>query len=255
MKEGGKFCGSCGHSMEEVDHQEARKEAENHEVAATTIQGNATDNQYVEKTKVIGKQFYQFAMNVIKEPFRAGKQATEADKVNGMIAHLLFAFLLPLFTYLGAKSLSNGFIEVPFGSSVIQPFFYLLLFIAIYSGVVFAVGKLMKVDMSYFTVVAKFGALNVVPAAMMLLAVAFSVLTLNTLSTLLFAGGIVLYGASSFVIVFLINAEKKDNQGIDVFYGLVITNVIMVILYVIIGMSVMENIIEQFNYGPLGSFF
>ncbi|WP_079478065.1 zinc-ribbon domain-containing protein [Halobacillus salinus] len=255
MKEGVQFCGSCGHAMTESADQ-ARREAQVDETAATSsVNRNTPENEYVQKSKEIGSQFYKFALQMLKEPFRAGKSVTEADKVNGIISNVLLAFLLPLFTYLMARSFSSEWVEVPFDLLVLQPFFYLLLFIAIYTVVVFGVGKLMRADVSYMAVVAKFGALNILPVTLMLASVVFSILSLSTLGTLVFAASLILFGASSMTLVFLVHASKEDRRGLDVFYGLVITNVSMAIIYVLIGMSVMENIIEQINYGPLGMFF
>ncbi|TGB02490.1 hypothetical protein [Halobacillus salinus] len=94
-----------------------------------------------------------------------------------------------------------------------------------------------------------------VPAVLILVAIIFSILPLNVLSFLFMIAGLLLFGVSTVALVFLIHDLKNDDKGLDVFYGLVITNVSMAIIYVLVGMSAMENIIEQFRYSPFGTFF
>ncbi|SDK13879.1 zinc ribbon domain-containing protein [Sediminibacillus albus] len=251
MEKDSKFCGECGtQAVQGQAVPQAQAVGEN-EFASGHIQseqptgkaGSFQENEYVQKGKKISKQFFGFALEALKSPMAASRRVTESDKVNGIIAHVLFALLLPLFTYIQAKKLSGGFIDVPFGSMVLQPFLVLLIFLAAYTAVNLGVAKLMKADHSFIEVLTRFGVFNVIPAAVLLVATVFSLLSINVFSFILFGIGVALFAVASFALTF--SLKEHSQGGLDVFYGLIVVNVAMTIILLIIGDSIMGNIIEQ----------
>lgn len=242
-----RFCGDCGTKI--TPSENIPVETAN-EQAATTIQpavqtsaaaGAAYD--YAEQGKKIGKQFWSFALAALNGPMKASKTVTEADKINGIIAHVLFALLLPLFSYFSLKSVSYGVVNISFDSVVMQPFFFLLIYLAVYTAVVFFVAKLMKVNISYTGVLAKYGVFNVLPAAVLVGAILFSWISATVFSFILFGISLGLFLISSLSVVFSIRDEQA--KGMDVYYGLIIANVVMFIIFLVIGDSVVGSLMDQ----------
>ncbi|WP_179107251.1 zinc ribbon domain-containing protein [Sediminibacillus massiliensis] len=250
-----RFCAECGSKLASVQPQEGQQSA-NLEQAATvepeaSAGGSYKDNEYVQKGKVISRQFFSFAKEALKGPMVASRKVTGADTINGIISHVLFALLLPLFSYFTAKSFSGGYIPIPFGATVIQPFIYLLIYLAVYTAVVYGVAKLMKANTTFLEVMSRFGVFNVLPAAMLLLAVIFSLMSATTFSLLLFGISLVLFVASSLAVIFSVK-EDSVAGGIDVYYGLIIANIAMVIIFAIIGDSIVGNLMNDLENGFYG---
>ncbi|MGR9048718.1 DUF6574 domain-containing protein [Halobacillus faecis] len=228
---------------------------------AASVTAPAPQNEYVERAKNTSRQFYQFAIQSLKKPFSTCKEVNDGQKVNGLISLALFAFLFPLFSYFVTRNVSRGVgsftgvnPDIPFGSFVIQPFFYALLFFAVFVAVHLGVGKMMKVETNYLSVLAKYGSLLVLPITGLLIANLFALLSLSAVATFFFFISLALFTAASFSLLFTLNAEKTSDSGLDVFYGLVITNIVMVIFYFIVGVSIFNQIIRDLQSGPLGFF-
>ena len=249
-EENAKFCGGCGGQLSgdnangeapKVDQQQVSQQ-----MTAATVSPEAGSNEYIEKGKLISKNFFSFAIEAFKGPMTASHKVTDADKINGMIAHFLFAFLLPLFSYITTKNVTTNEyfdVPVPFGSIVIQPFIYILIFLVVFTAVNFGVGKLMGAHLSFMNVMTRFGAFNVIPAAFLLLAVLFAMMSASVLSAFFFFVGLGLFTVSSTSLLF--SLKEKATGGLDVYYGLIITNVVMFIFFAVVLMSVMENIMDQ----------
>ncbi|WP_026771835.1 zinc ribbon domain-containing protein [Sediminibacillus sp. JSM 1682029] len=240
-----KFCAECGSKIASEQLEENQQPAK--EEQAATVEPAATaggSNEYVEKGKEISQQFFGFAKEALKGPMVASRKVTAADTVNGIIAHVLFALLLPLFSYFTAKSFSNGYFTIPFGTTVVQPFIYLLIYLAIYTAVVFGVAKLMKSNLTFLEVMSRFGVFNVLPAAVLLVAVIFSLISATAFSLFLFGVSLVLFLASSLAVIFSVKEDAVEG-GIDVYYGLIIANIAMVIIFAIIGDSIVGNLMNE----------
>ncbi|WP_186579947.1 zinc ribbon domain-containing protein [Aquibacillus kalidii] len=248
-----KFCAECGYQVSLS--QSAQKQAinANEEIAATqqVDVGQVSNNMdYAQLGKNVASEFLGFAKKSIASPMKASREVSSEDKVSGIITHVLFALLLPLFSYFAAKGLSAGYIEVPFGAFVVRPFFFLLIYLAVYSAVVLGVSKLMKSQVNYIEVVVRFGVFNVLPVALLLLAVLFSILSVPVFSFILFGTGIGLFFVSCIAIIFSV---KENGEGLDVFYGLILANIAMSIIFMIIGDSIVGNLINQVeNMVPYG---
>ncbi|WP_377887528.1 zinc-ribbon domain-containing protein [Alkalihalobacillus sp. R86527] len=254
-EENAKFCGGCGGQLNANANEAAQlnqQQVTQQMTAATASTTGTANNEYLEKGKQISKNFFSFALEAFKGPMAASHKVTDSDKINGIIAHLLFAFLLPFFSYMTTKnvtnSITNGFspgasVPIPFGAIVIQPFIYILIFLAVFTAVNFGVAKLMRADLSFMNVMTRFGVFIVIPASLLLVAVLFAFISASFLSALFFFLGLGLFTVSSTSLLF--SLKEKASGGLDVYYGLIITNVVMFIFFAVVLMTVMENIIDQ----------
>ena len=198
--EGSKFCGGCGSQIGGGNSNEATQQVNPQQVSqqmtAATVTTEPANNEYIEKGKRISKNFFSFAIEAFKGPMSASHKVTESDKVNGIIAHLLFALLIPLFSYTTAKNITtNEYYEipVPFGSVVIQPLLYILIFMAVFIAVNTGVAKLMRVNLSFMNVMTRLGVFIVIPTLLLLIAVVFAALSANFISLLFFFIGLRVY--------------------------------------------------------------
>ncbi|WP_226654804.1 zinc-ribbon domain-containing protein [Guptibacillus hwajinpoensis] len=249
-EENSKFCGGCGGQLGGSHSNEATPQQVTQQMTAATVAAEPTNNEYIEKGKLISKNFFSFAIQAFKGPMSASHNVTESDKVNGIIAHLLFAFLLPFFSYVTAKNVApDGLydfpITIPFGSFVIQPFLYILIFMAVFIAVNTGVAKLMRVNLSFMNVMTRLGVLIVIPTAAFVVAVLFAALSANVISLLFFFIGTSLFTVSSTSLVF--SLKQKSTGGLDVYYGLIITTVLMGIFYAIVIAVVVEKFTDQIS--------
>ncbi|SHG52121.1 zinc ribbon domain-containing protein [Ornithinibacillus halophilus] len=248
LEEGSKFCVNCGAATQAG--------ATTPNQAATTETGAGNSNEYVEKGKEISKNYLNFFLGVLKRPFTASQNVTEGDKVNGIITLVLFSLLVPLYTYTLANKLSAGYIEIPFFDTVFKPLFIFLLFFAVIIGIHFGVAKLMSVELSYLHVLAIYGALMVLPTALILVSYLFLLLSINLFSSLLLAAGLGLMSLGNIAAIFSIKSFAKDPKlGIDPMYGIIIVNVVVVIILLIIGDSIIGSLVDQIERSLFGSFF
>ncbi|WP_368503213.1 zinc ribbon domain-containing protein [Alkalihalophilus sp. As8PL] len=240
LQPGSKFCTSCGSPV-------------NIEVAATT-QATATaqqpatnlqDNEYVKQGKQIGQQFLGFALTALKGPMNASRQVTSQDKVNGIITLLLFAFLMPLFSYTAIKGIGGGFVRPSFGDTVMQPFFILAIFLTTLVAVMFAVTKMMKVNLTFFDILARYATFMIVPVALLALSVLFSAISVYVFGFLLFILAMFAFFVAS--ISTLHSVKEKHEAGLDVYYGIITTNIVMFIILLIIGDSIVGSLIDQIS--------
>ncbi|MYL30812.1 hypothetical protein GLW03_13425 [Halobacillus halophilus] len=239
LNEDSKFCGKCGASVL-AEH-----------ASASTVEAAALPPQkdYTETAKQTGRQFYRFALQALQEPFRASQRADASQRTNGLIALLLLAFLMPFFSYLAARNAAvwtfgDAVPDVFFGVLVLQPFLYQLLFLAVFIAVNLGVGKWMRVEITYMSVLAKYGSLAILPVTGLLAANLFMLLSMNTVGTFFFFVSIALYITASTALLFSIQSGGTA-KGLDVFYGVIMTNVAMAVFFLIVMMSMFDRMMGE----------
>jgi hypothetical protein len=242
LEAGAKFCTSCGAKL-------------NDEVAATKgivaqPSSNFQDNEYVKQGKQISKQYFGYALTALKSPMNASRKVTSNDKVNGFITFILFSLLLPLFSYFTMSGFSSGYgygmVDIPFGDTVIKPFFILAIFLLVLTSVMFVVTKLMKVSLSFFDVLTRYATFLIVPTALLVVAVLFSIISVYFFGFLFFILALFAFFVAS---ISTLHSVKEDSEGgLDVFYGIIATNIIMVIILLIIGDSIIGNLMNQMPF-------
>ncbi|WP_281658656.1 zinc-ribbon domain-containing protein [Halobacillus sp. Cin3] len=241
LNEDSKFCGKCGASVL-AEHASAST------VEAATL---PPQKDYTATAKQTGRQFYRFALQALQEPFRASQRVDGSQRTNGFIALLLLAFLMPFFSYLAARNAARGLWafgesvpDVFFGVLVLQPFLYQLLFLAVFIAVNLGVGKWMRVEITYMSVMAKYGSLVILPVTGLLAANLFMLLSMNTVGAFFFFVSIALYVTASTALLFSIHSGGEA-KGLDVFYGVVMTNVAMAVFFLIVMMSMIDRMIGE----------
>ncbi|MCA0985149.1 zinc ribbon domain-containing protein [Halobacillus yeomjeoni] len=252
-----KFCGGCGAAVvsneangEQLEMFEMNQQQPQQQRASKAVPQGKKDSEYVEKAKVTSRLYLNFATGSLKAPFKASQNVNGSEKVNGVISMVLLAFFIPLFSYLAARSFSYGVVDVSFGT-VFQPFFYLLIFLTVFITVTFGVAKLMRVDVSFMDVLAKYGSLAVLPVVFLAAACLFSILSMDTLSAFVFFVGIVLGSVASSLLLFSVHSGKTTEGGLDLFYGILVLNVLLSIIFFVAGVNFIEGIVEQIGSNML----
>lgn len=254
-----RFCAECGAQM--VSTEAYQQQAAGQQAPPIQQAPVQNSNEFAEKGKSIAKDYFRFFKQSLAGPMAASKQVTADDKINGLITHILFALFLPLFSYFTAGKLLNDTmpfgspadISVPFGSVVVKPMFFLLIYLAVYTAVVLGVAKMMKANISYTEVMTRFGVFNVLPATLLLVAIIFSFMSVTIFSFFLFGAAISLFFVSCIAVIF--SVKEEGTGGLDVFYGLLVANIAMGIIFMIIGESIVGNLINQLeNIAPYGLF-
>ncbi|MGI8315975.1 zinc-ribbon domain-containing protein [Halobacillus mangrovi] len=253
------FCGGCGASLTQEETREipvanVQEAQQAQQRLPMRTEHKKRNSDFVGKAKVISKQFFQFTAQTFKAPFSVSRQVNERDVTSGIIANVLLAFFISFIFYLMMRDMSSGFVDVPFFSTVFQPFFYILIFLTVFIAVNFGIAKMMKSDVTFPGVIAKFGSLNAISVTFFFLSSLFGLISLNTFSTFLFFIGLSLFGISTVVLLFSLNAEKSSKEGLDVFYGLFISNLTMAVIYFLVWMSIFERIVDEVRNVPFGMF-
>ncbi|WP_062514719.1 zinc ribbon domain-containing protein [Halobacillus sp. KGW1] len=245
-EEGIKFCAGCGTPV--AAKLEPEQKVHRGEEAATREVSPGKDSEYINKAKEQGKQFYGFAKQVLGGPFRESRVVGKEQKVNAMITIGLVLFLIPLFAYFMLNKMADGFgpffgyyYDVPFGEMVLKPFILLAVFTAVYIGVQYWVAKMMKVSVDFMTVLAKYGVLSVLPLVGLVIASLLMVVNVFTLALFLFLVSVGIFSLAGSALLFSLHSIKKEERGLDVFYGLIITNAVMYGFYYIVGSMMMDQ--------------
>lgn len=239
-----KFCTSCGVKIDPAQTENSKTEP----VQSTGTTANQTPD-YVQQGKAISKQYWNFIPSALAHPFAASKHDGPANKINAMITLLLFSLLVPLFSYTGfsytgiPEQFRPTFVEM-----VVKPFFIFAIFFALLLAVKYGVAKLMKADVTFINVMTRFGIIMVLPTAVALVAVLFSILGIYDFSIILFFLAISLASIASMATIFSIKEKAPETGGLDVFYGVVLTYVAMTIILLVIGDSILSEL-EQNFYG------
>ncbi|QHS23038.1 zinc-ribbon domain-containing protein [Virgibacillus sp. MSP4-1] len=247
-----KFCVSCGTRLEQqaaaVTHTDNSTQRTNQ---FEDVQGeghtNNQTNQYVSQGKEIGKGYLHFLPDALKRPYATSKQVTNTDQTNGIITIVLFALLLPLYAFVAANKVGSGLVQVPFFDVVLKPFFILLIFFAALIAIQYGISKLMNVDLTYMNVLTRFGTLMVVPTFVLVVAIFFLILSINIFSSILFFLSLAFVSISMIATLFSIKSQQTVETGLDVVYGIILTNIAIVIIMMIIGDSIIGNLMEQMN--------
>ncbi|CDQ19141.1 hypothetical protein SAMN05192559_101206 [Halobacillus karajensis] len=251
------FCGVCGAELDDQNNkdiaykenilpQQQQRALRSPMAASPSIQ----PRKYAAKVAHTGKQFYSFAFEILKNPYHVSRNIDEKQKTNGIFSHLLLAFLLSFYFYSASKSISYGIVETP----LFQLFIYLLTFLAVSAAFNFIIARLMRVNISYMSVVAKFGALNILPITGLILADLCILLSMNIFSTFFSFLSLCLLVISSMALLFLINEEREERGGLDLYYGVLILQVLVIVCYSIFLVTVVSDWMTRLRYDFFGIF-
>ena len=122
----------------------------------------AEPNPYLETIKKNSKMYFHYFAAVLKNPYAFAQRINGEQWINGMITMLIAVLMLPLLTYFTLGSERLFWIENPFVSIVIKPFFGLVILYVLLALFTFGAVKLSTnpaADVK--SVIARFGALLV----------------------------------------------------------------------------------------------
>ncbi|MRH44869.1 zinc-ribbon domain-containing protein [Aquibacillus halophilus] len=248
-----RFCGECGAKLGSIEAKDdSRMQAQNDQESSVQAEMVVTDggienNEFLEKGNTVMQKFFGFVSKSVKGPMKASRKVTEADLISVIIIHILFALTLSLFIYFMSKSFSNTFFfglgEIPFIFVVVTLFFFIILYLAVYTGVIYGIAKIMRVKTNYIQVMVRLGVFIVIPVVLILLAILFYFISATTFSFILFGIAVCLFFVSSFLTIF--SVMEDSSVGLDVYYGVILTIIAVSLIVFIIGDSIMGSFFDQ----------
>jgi|GEM_PF-1099881 len=264
INETGKFCTKCGSKIEQPvqNHSQERME-ENVTIESTTQPKIETTNEYVEKGKVVTKQYVNHFVKALKNPTYYGKDVNSSQMVNGLITMVLLSLFFALTVYFGVSNFYQAFSgslfdeqflgdifsgadqgfrnEISFSEFFVKPFFYMILFLAVITGSIYGVLNISSVKATFQDVLARSGTFFIIPALVLFVTFIFSLLDagydiLNILSMFAY---ISLYLAIGYTMYSFKNSE---GQKLDPLFGTLVVLAVVIILSAIIGDNFVSNL-------------
>lgn len=244
LKEQAKFCSSCGTNLQGIviNHADENVPAENSgsmnnpTTQVTDTVKNFKENEYVQQGAEISKQYFQFALSALKQPFYFAKKVNEKSFVNGLISIILFSLLFPLTSYFAVNNYS--FYPVPFGETVITPAIVLFFTFFVIIGIMLMILKLMNVGANFKELVARVGSLLVFPVSLIVIAFVLTIIKATFLGTIFSGLALIFLQLTYFATMF--SYEKKGKGGLDAYYGIILTIIANIIVFAIIFSVVFE---------------
>lgn len=242
--ETGKFCTKCGTPLAASQDETVAgttgaqpAQAQNHQ--------QVNHNEVLDKGKQVSRQYFSFAVDNLKQPFKISNSMNSANYINGLITLILAAIFQALFNYGVAKQLTDTFtkglggfagffsdeLKVNFFETFIKEFFVAALTLAILVVVIFAGVKIInKSEASFQDVLARFGSYMVVPA------IGFLVMFLAVMigfglkfTAILF---LVTYAAVNLALI-LTTLSYKSNTKVDRYWTTLIVLTTIIIGFII----------------------
>jgi len=239
---GAKFCMACGY---QVSQSEGNVESQ---LAASHAEPS-NGNTYVDQGKNMAKSYWEFLMATVKHPTQQAQTMNGGSMVNGLITLVLYSLLIPLMIYFVIKGTFGEFMAPSFSEVFFKPAFFILLFMALNTAVIYAVSKPGNSNLHFYDVVARFGGFLVVPTLLFVLAIIFSVLQLYTMVG--FAGILGVLGLFIAATLTIYSLRRQGNQGIDAIYGTFLFYIAFYIIVRLISENIMINGLMQ-NMNPFG---
>ncbi|MCK0470233.1 zinc ribbon domain-containing protein [Halalkalibacter sp. APA_J-10(15)] len=230
-----KFCTSCG-----------TKTSDTGEIAAASTTTEAAQNAYLEQSKEVGKQYFSFAKSALKHPYQFSAHLGQNNMINGLISMILYSILLPLFLYNVLRKMSMGFMPLSFSDIVFMPAIVSIIMLLILAAIMLGVAKLMKVEVNYKTIIARFGAFMTIPTAILIVANILILVSIITFSVLL----VILASLGYFVAiaVTIFSLHRENNGGLDTFYGIFLTYVALGFLSYLVSESILTDLVERMTF-------
>lgn len=256
-----KFCTNCGTPVEQTVNESIQASVEqtptesSHQMnqQATQQSGTSTtdsvkqtlsniqENEYVEKGKVYAINYWGFAKQALKAPFKTAKKMQDPDiQLHGMTTIGLYAFLMPLLSFFMLQTFNN-YLDVPFFDVVLKPFAIIAIFSLVMVAVLFGVGRLMRVNVSYKAVLGAYGTLHALPVALLLLSMILLIFNNYGLITLVLTFMFLIATTINVSVLFALKSQLADEVGLDVVYGIILSYIALIILILIVGDSIMGS--------------
>ncbi|WP_226037816.1 zinc ribbon domain-containing protein [Aquibacillus saliphilus] len=242
-----KFCGECGTELVSIESKTDDNQVDSSDQkSGKPAEGLSFESESIEDGNTVAERFLNFVAESVKGPMRASRKVTKDNLISVLITHVLFAITLSLFIYFMSNSFGDTFLglaQIPFIFVVVTLFFFILIYLAVYTGIVFGIAKIMQVDTSYTQVMVRLGVFIVIPVVLLVLAIIFYLISATTFSFILFGFAVFLFFVSSFLTIF--SVMEDSTVGLDFYYGLILTIIAISIILFILGDSVLGNLFDQ----------
>ncbi len=263
--QGGKFCEQCGAPLTETAENDkvVSRETVNHETSSSTVSASETpeakpSNNYAETTKKIAEGYFVHFREVVKKPYNVCRTAESESFTNGLITYILYSLFIPLICYFGLKNIMSGIssyssglygsdyvVQPSFFDMVIIPFFACFVFTVLMAFFAFISLKLGHVNVDFKDVFARFGLFLMPIIVIFAVGLILSILKVQYY-TIFLALGLV---CSMFIVpaLVIVSYKKDKNGGLDVFYGTLLTYILIFILILMMVRVLFESLLSIFN--------
>ncbi|WP_062051301.1 hypothetical protein [Bacillus sp. JCM 19034] len=218
--------------------QVKKAQGENTSNDETVNSTHSKQNVYLDQSKEISKQYFSFALSVLKQPFHYSATLGQKQMVNGLISMILYSLLLPMYIYIIGYSL-------PFFDTVLKPAFATMILFLLLSVIILGVTKLMKIETNFKTIVTRFGSFITISTILLVVANILALLSIITFSILLISCALLGYFIAIATTMF--SFHEKDRKGIDTFYAIAIIYIAIGFISYLVGES-MVNQLLNLNY-------
>ncbi|HSH24315.1 MAG TPA: zinc-ribbon domain-containing protein [Massilibacterium sp.] len=229
-----KFCYHCGGNVQQS------KEQSNHTDQQTILANNEKLQEYSKKGKEAASNYWGYLLKSIKYPEKTLTSVERSNSINGYIGIILFVLVLVGTSLILINIELNNqyygmtrYMDIPYFEifAKLSILFLLLLFLNI-ALIWFTVKVILKTEIDFHSIVAKFGVLTSVS---LLASVLFFILTVIGVP---FNYTIVLY--TIFLLIFqigtyiIIQSSRNDSSKIDTIYAYLIQALLFSIVLVIL---------------------
>ncbi|RYL94016.1 zinc ribbon domain-containing protein [Sporolactobacillus sp. THM19-2] len=253
-----KFCTHCGTPLQAAQQTAATGHSASSNRAATGDQINAAAS----KGKKIAKSYWGFLIRTLKHPVNASYE--ETSHLYGYISMVLYSFFFSLGIVLLTRNAASSALGY-FGSSDVplpnmtgmffKLFFTAGFFIFVTALVVFAIVHLIfKTTMPFHTFVSQFMGQATLSVFVMALFFLLELVHINNfLSFVLLYAGIFLLFIPETSIAFTCKSNDRFDRIYTFLITLVLTGIAQTIYLVIVGMSMIQSIVEELErFNPMG---
>lgn len=253
MEAGENFCSVCGAKSAETNETAAASAAlaqpaptqTDQPVPVTTSESSNTSNtsstsntpntsNIDDKAKQIANDYFTFVWECLKTPSKAVAGIDATSKLHGLITLGILTVFMPLFDYiralihttpslnLGAMGDFSEFAEMfgfayqpTFGYDFMRPLIVTAISLALVITVIYVASTLLKSSLNFMDVAAKFGAIMVVPTAVLLLAGLLSWIGLGNIVIFIRAFGML---GVAVAILYTTHSFNQEQTKLDSFY-------------------------------------
>ncbi|WAA09756.1 zinc ribbon domain-containing protein [Fervidibacillus albus] len=213
----GNYCIKCGTPLTENTGSKDDEDFTGN--GQQSVQGN---HQF-ESMKQLSKGYFQYFLDVLKNPYREASKFGKEQQINSFITIGLYSIFIPMIIYITLGDLKM-WIDQPFFNLFIKPFIGYAIFVLLIALYIFLAIKINKISVSIQDVFSRYGTMLVPFVVIFALAFITSLLEMDIFLFLLFFGfAAVVFLVPPFV---LMSFTKGEKVGIDLIYSTLIVYVL-----------------------------
>ncbi|WP_223068932.1 hypothetical protein [Paenibacillus caui] len=204
------------------------------------------NNERVQQAAEASKQYAAYFIGILVRPYQTSRSVNSTHLLNGVITMILTAVLSALFFVIRLSPF-----HVSFAATFIKPLVLMAITLAAAGVFIVLLLRLSKIQADWIQLAAQFGALLVPAASSLLLADIFALITIYSLSYLLFSFALLFILVAVNVIIFSYPVTKTTIGGLDPLFSIFIVNLVTgYLLYTTLSSTLLSAAKEM-----LGGFF